>query len=58
MQQVRERLYGDVQNYNSLLIENAFVAKALQIWETNASESEENWHEIARIELTPGQEST
>jgi hypothetical protein len=56
VQQVRERLYGDVQNYNSLLVENAFEAKALQIWETDPTGSEDSWREIKRIALPQGPE--
>lgn len=51
MAEVRERLYGDVQNYATLLIDNTFEAGALHVWETDPAAGEVAWREVGRIAL-------
>ena len=51
MAEVRERLYGDLQNYSTLLIDNTFEATALHVWETDAAAGEQNWREVGKVEL-------
>ena len=52
VEQVRERLYGDLQGYGSLLIVPGFWAEALHVWETDPNAGEEAWREIMRIPLS------
>jgi hypothetical protein len=51
VEEARERLYGDVQSYSTLLVVPGFWAEALHVWETDASKGEASWREIARIPL-------
>ena len=51
-EQARERLYGDLQGFSTLLIEPGFWAEALHVWDTSApAGSEAQWHEISCFPL-------
>ena len=50
--EARERLYGEMQGFKTLLVEPGFWAEALHVWDTNApAGSEEQWHEVAVFPL-------
>lgn len=47
----RERLYGNAQGFQSLLVDTGFWASALHVFSTAGSD-ETNWKEIATVPLT------
>lgn len=53
-QEVRQRLYGDEQGYQSLLVEPGFWAKSAGLWQTNTEDkSLESWVKIAENRFEP-----
>ena len=49
--QARERLYGDLQGYSTLLIEPGFSVHALHVWQADLAAGEASWREVACIPL-------
>lgn len=48
---MRQRMYGDLQGYGSLLVVPGFWAEALHVWETDPLAGEVSWREVECVPL-------